>query len=133
MANAVTDTHALIWYLQDDPRLGPDAASYYDACDRGQCVIYVPTMCLVEIVFLSEKGRLAPDLKPKLDAELKSTTTGLRLVDLTDQVVEAMARIPRAEIPEMPDRIIAATALHLGLPLMSRDHKIRSSSVTTIW
>ena len=132
MNNAVTDTHALIWYLQDDSRLGPDAKSYYDACDNGQCVVYVPTMCLVEIVFLSEKGRLASGLKSSLDIELKSNTTGLRLVDLTEQVVEAMARIPRVEIPEMPDRIIAATALHLGLPLMSRAHKIRFSSVTTI-
>ncbi len=33
----------------------------------------------------------------------------------------------------MPDRIIAATALHLGLPLVTRDHRIRASSVTTIW
>ena len=33
----------------------------------------------------------------------------------------------------MPDRIIAATALHLGLPLISRDRKIQLSSVNTIW
>jgi predicted nucleic acid-binding protein len=33
----------------------------------------------------------------------------------------------------MPDRIIAATALHLGLPLISRDRKIQLSSVPTIW
>ncbi len=28
---------------------------------------------------------------------------------------------------------IAATAIHLGVPLISRDSKIRSSSVPTIW
>jgi predicted nucleic acid-binding protein len=32
----------------------------------------------------------------------------------------------------MPDRIIAATALHLGLPLISRDRKIQLSGVNTI-
>jgi predicted nucleic acid-binding protein len=33
----------------------------------------------------------------------------------------------------MPDRIIAATALHLGVPLVSRDRKIQASSIHTIW
>jgi predicted nucleic acid-binding protein len=33
----------------------------------------------------------------------------------------------------MPDRIIAATALRLGLPLISRDHRIQLSEVSTIW
>ena len=90
-------------------------------------------MCLVEMVFLQEKDRITANLKTKLDAELQSGATGLRLADLTRKVVNAMATIPRIETPEMPDRIIAATALQLGLPLISRDHKIRASVVTTIW
>ena len=36
-------------------------------------------------------------------------------------------------VPEMPDWIIAATALALGLPLVTRDLRIRSTSVPTIW
>ncbi len=44
-----------------------------------------------------------------------------------------MMAIPRDQVPDMPDRIIAATAAHLGVPLISRDGKIRASSVTTIW
>jgi len=34
---------------------------------------------------------------------------------------------------DFPDRIIVATALHLGLPLISRDRKIQLSDVNTIW
>ena len=33
----------------------------------------------------------------------------------------------------LPDRIIAATSVHLGLPLISRDSKIAASKVNTIW
>ena len=33
----------------------------------------------------------------------------------------------------MPDRIIAATALHLGLPLITRDQRIQSAGIKTIW
>ena len=40
----------------------------------------------------------------------------------------------RATVPEMPDRIIAATALHLNAPLITRDHKIQAlQNVQTLW
>jgi PIN domain nuclease of toxin-antitoxin system len=42
--------------------------------------------------------------------------------------------IAEPEVPEMPDRIIAATALHLNCPLVTRDHKIRAfKDIITIW
>ncbi|MGH9755379.1 MAG: type II toxin-antitoxin system VapC family toxin [Blastocatellia bacterium] len=133
MPDAVTDTHALIWYLENDPRLGPDAGLVFSDCDQGQAWVYVPTVCLVEIVYLQEKGRIPAHLKATFDAKLKAGRSGLKLADLTAEVVDAMAQTPRSEIPDMPDRIIAATALHLGLPLVSKDRQIRSSIITTIW
>jgi len=48
-------------------------------------------------------------------------------------VVDAVARFDREGVPDMPDRITAATALHLGLPLVTRDSKIRASDIETIW
>jgi PIN domain nuclease of toxin-antitoxin system len=33
----------------------------------------------------------------------------------------------------MPDRIVAATALHFGVPVISRDSRILASDLTTIW
>ncbi|MDY7076564.1 MAG: hypothetical protein SXV54_06520 [Chloroflexota bacterium] len=44
-----------------------------------------------------------------------------------------MRQVPREQVPDLPDRVIAATALYLGVPLISRDRKIRLSDVTTIW
>jgi PIN domain nuclease of toxin-antitoxin system len=133
MPNVVTDTHGLIWYLEDSPRLGPAAREAFDACDRGEVVVYIPTICLVEIIYLQEKGRIPADMKAQLDAELRAETSGLVLADLTAEVASDIARVPRSEVPDMPDRIIAATALHLGLPLLSRDRKIQLSGVNAIW
>lgn len=133
MPDAVTDTHGLIWYLEDSPRLGAAARDVFRACDVGEVVVYVPTICLVEIIYLQEKGRIPSSLKSQLDAELQAGTSGLIPIALTPDVARAVARVPRSEVPDMPDRIIAATALHLGLPLLSRDDQIRLSSVETVW
>jgi PIN domain nuclease of toxin-antitoxin system len=133
MSDAVTDTHALIWYLEDSPRLSPAANEMFERCDRGEIVINIPTICLIEIVYLQEKGRIREDLKTQLEAELLAGTSGLILADLTIQVVEALAKVPKDAVPDMPDRIIAATALHLGLPLISRDSRMPFAGVDLIW
>jgi len=47
---------------------------------------------------------------------------------------ERLAQIPRAVVADMSDRIIAATALSLGLPLVTADTAIRKlTNITTIW
>ncbi|NJR25497.1 MAG: type II toxin-antitoxin system VapC family toxin, partial [Richelia sp. CSU_2_1] len=48
-------------------------------------------------------------------------------------VVNALATIPPASVPDMPDRIIAATALHLNLPLISKDRRMPLTDLNLIW
>jgi len=55
------------------------------------------------------------------------------LAPLDRAVADAVRFVKRSEVPDLPDRVIAATALALGVPLVSRDGKIRASQVTTIW
>jgi len=133
MGDAVTDTHGLIWYLEDSPRLSSDARDAFLAADRGEALIFVPTICLVEIIYLEEKGRVPSDLRAQLETHLREGTSGLVLAPLTREVAEVLPRVPRADVPDMPDRIIAATAVQLDLPLISRDRRIQASAVETIW
>jgi PIN domain nuclease of toxin-antitoxin system len=133
MTDAVTDTHGLIWYLENNPHLSDAASKLFDACDQGQSIIYVPTICLVELIYLQEKGRISSNLKQQFDEGLKAGTSGLVIADLTQEVVGSLAKIPRTAVPELPDRIIAATALHLGVPLISRDHVMQEAGLTVIW
>ncbi|MBU2600539.1 hypothetical protein KJ849_08200 [bacterium] len=44
MPNAVSDTHALIWYLQDDTRLSSVAAQWFADCENDGGRIYVPSI-----------------------------------------------------------------------------------------
>jgi predicted nucleic acid-binding protein len=43
------------------------------------------------------------------------------LVPLDPGIIRALQTIERVAVPEMPDRIIAASAKYLGLPLLSKD------------
>lgn len=133
MRDYVTDTPALIWYLEDSPRLGVEANSVFAACDRGEAIIHIPTICLVEIVYLQEKGRIPNALKQALDVQLESGQTGLLRADLTPDVVRNLEHIARAVVPELADRIIAATASALGYPLISRDRALQRSGLAVIW
>ncbi|MCV6071818.1 PIN domain-containing protein, partial [Escherichia coli] len=54
-------------------------------------------------------------------------------VALDRMIAKTMASIARDLVPDMPDRIIAATARALGLPLVTRDLGIRRAGLTTIW
>ena len=48
-------------------------------------------------------------------------------------VARSLGKVPREKVPDMPDRIIAATALSLGVPLITRDAAISASGIETIW
>jgi PIN domain nuclease of toxin-antitoxin system len=133
MSNVVTDTHALIWYLEDSPNLSVAANKEFDKCDKGEITIYIPTICLVEIVYLQERRRISADMKYQLDTALASGSSGLALVNLSAEIVDALSTIPRDTVPDMPDRIIAATAKQMSLPLISRDARIISSGISIVW
>jgi PIN domain nuclease of toxin-antitoxin system len=129
----VTDTHALIWYLNDDPRLSPAAAQYFDECETDGGTIRVPSICVVELQYLAEKNRVEWKAVESLFASLASAETVLEVAALDLGVARRIRQVPREHVPDMPDRIIAATALHLGLPLLSRDRRIQIAGLDTIW
>ncbi|MEG3845269.1 PIN domain-containing protein [Microcoleus sp. herbarium14] len=44
-----------------------------------------------------------------------------------------LRQVDRSQIPDLPDRIIAASALYLNVPVISRDRRIQLSNIDTIW
>ncbi len=133
MSAVVTDTHALIWYLQDDPRLSQSAADAMDLASASGNKIYMPTICFVEATYLLEKSRIPPNTLSVIEATLLATPSTIEAVKLDFDIAKVLAQIPRSRVPDLPDRIIAATALALGLPLVTADRQIRASGIETIW
>lgn len=132
MSAVVADTHALVWFLFEQERLSPAAAKALDAAVEGPDAILVSAISLVELTYLVEKGRLPVAVLARVVA-LADSASGLSIVPVDAAVARAVAAVLRTEVPDLPDRIIAATAVHMGVPLVSRDHKIMASCVRTIW
>ena len=131
--SAVLDTHAAIWYLLDSTKLPGPVYSLIDGAAASGTPTYISAVSLVEIVYLVERGRIQANAFDTFASELDNESPAFIVVPLDARVATALKRFPRNIVPDMPDRIIAATALHLGLPLVSRDRRLQSAGIQTIW
>jgi predicted nucleic acid-binding protein len=85
-------------------------------------------------LLFNRKRRIATDLLQRILAVLNDPNPSLVVVPIDLAISIAIREIDRDTVPDMPDRIIAATALHLNLPLVTRDRKIRAEgAIVTIW
>jgi PIN domain nuclease of toxin-antitoxin system len=133
MASVVADTHAAAWYLLDSPKLSAPALRRMTAAVEAGDIIFVPSISVVELLYLHEKGRIPVSEWRLLSDGLSAEDSVVHVVPLTLGIATDLARVPWRAVPDMPDRIIAATALHLGLPLVSRDRRIRAPGLDVIW
>ena len=133
MSAIVADTHGIVWYLGASPNLSPAADAAMNQAEVNGDAIYIASITVVEVVYLVEKGRLPLIALTSLLQAIQSPFSSVAVVALDYDVAYTMQRVPRSVVPDMPDRIIAATALYLNLPLVTRDHKIQAAQIVTIW
>ncbi len=133
MIAAIANTHAAIWYLLDAANLPQKVFSLIDGAAASGTPTYISAISLVEVVYLVERGRIAADAFDRFVNELGQDNPAFTVAPLDSRVAGVVRGIPRNVVPEMPDRIIAATALHLGLPLVTRDRRLQAAGIQTIW
>lgn len=131
--SAVLDTHTNVWYLENSPDLSGTAHSAIETAVSMGRSVYVSAISLVETIYLSERGRLTLTALQRLESALQHPGSGILVAPIDIDVATALHKISRDLVPDMPDRIIAATALCLGLPLITRDRRLRSAGLQTIW
>jgi PIN domain nuclease of toxin-antitoxin system len=133
MIVAIADTHATIWYLFSDPRLGRAASIFIDQTIANGDHIGVSAISLAEMVYLIEKGRIPASVLDDLHAAATDPQAVLKYIPVDENIAMKMADISRKDVPDLPDRVIAATGLFYAVPVLSRDGQIRSSTVRSIW
>ncbi len=129
----IVDTHTLLWYLADSPRLSAAAAAILqDASSE----LVLPATAYGEACWIVERGKIpfltVVELQAALDADPRFTIYPLdrAVIDLSQSLTS---------ITEMHDRQIVATALVLArqgeeVTLLTRDENITASDlVPVLW
>lgn len=115
------DTHVLVWFAEDHPRLGQRAARMADAAlHRDQ--VMVSAVSFWEIAMLLEKQRLALAIPPAVMRQ-RVLEQGIREVPLTGPIAIAAAQLS-AFHGDPADRFIVATAVGEGAALLTADTTI---------
>ncbi len=125
MASVVADTHALLWMLRGTLReRSPSGA---DAIDQALIAktLHVSIGSFLDLRYLVDSGRLAEQAFDNARSIVDGDAFVVVPLDL--RVLDKMAAVPRGKVPDPFDRIIAATALTLDLPLVSADEDIRGA------
>ena len=133
MIVAIADTHAVIWYLFSDTRLGKAASAFIDEVIANGNHVGVSAITIAEMVYLVEKARIPRNAVYDLHAATSDPKAVLQYVPLDENIAIKMMEIPRQDVPDLPDRIIAASASFYSVPLLTRDERIKSLSLQTIW
>lgn len=119
----VTDTHSLVWHMTDDPKLSSEAKEIFRRADNLDEHVFIPCIVFFELVYLTEKKRIAASFDYLLQLVLSSNN--YRVEPLCLPIIQRSREIPRESVADPWDRLIAATSLHLNLPLITRDRSLR--------
>lgn len=127
--NVLLDTHALLWWIMNDPRLSAKATSVIAAPEN---TIYVSAASAWEITIKTQIGKLK--LVQPVDRYIPAQVTTNGFVDLPISMAHAL------HIHSLPlhhrdpfDRILVAQSQLENMPILSADPMLSCYAVDLIW
>lgn len=132
--SVLVDTHSFIWYLKASPRLSVTAREAIDSATTADTPVLVSAVTLVELCYLVDKGTFSVDDYAAFLDVVDAENSSFEVVPMDAAVAKALPSIPRSDIGDPFDRMIAATAITRKFSLITRDGLLRKlRSVVTIW
>jgi PIN domain nuclease of toxin-antitoxin system len=119
----IVDTHVFVWLLSKSKQLGPNALEAIKGAASLNS-LYVSAITPWEIAMLVSKGKLTLERDVGEWLEMALALPGFRLKALSPAIAVASTRLPGEINSDPADRIIVATARHLGVPLVTADEKL---------
>lgn len=104
----------------------------FEAVENGQSQVLIPSICLIEALFLLQRQRVPQIIVDRLLQLPEQAHASLYVVPLNMDVVQTVAEFGPGAVPELADRVIAATARALNLPLLTVDHAIVQSGLVEV-
>lgn len=133
MNSPLLDTHVWVWWMEGDARLDRrtrDALDALPAADRP----LLAAISLWEIAMLVSHRRIG-FRGMSLDEwlEIAAHPRSVRLVPVTAEIAAETASLPPSVPGDPADRLIVASCRVLGVPLVTRDQRIRRARVVPLW
>jgi predicted nucleic acid-binding protein len=126
----VTDAHGFLWFLSKDERLGKRALEIFRSCDKGQEIIVIPSIVLLECMYVCEKKRIGIEFREII--QKIQGTLNYPVYPLDEEIVLECQDV--GEIAEVHDRVIVATTKLLNAKLITKDVSIMNSNIVgTLW
>lgn len=121
------DTHALLYFLFDDPRLSPSARQLIGSAAH----VYLSIASLWEIAIKKNLGKLQMDYSISELAQI-CRAESIELLHITPQDLDELSKLPFIHRDPF-DRLLIAQARAKGLTLITKDSFIPKYDVPTIW
>ena len=124
----VTDSHSLIWYLLDSPKLSFNANKVFKKIEDGKAQLLIPAIVIAEIIYIVQSGKVQADLDALLLRVQESDNFQISPLGLD----ELICLKEQTEIPEMHDRFIVCEALLNKAKIITNDKAIKDSGVVEV-
>jgi len=129
----VADSHTIIWYGHDSPRLSDRAREALDEAVVSDGVI-LSIVTLVELWYVTKTTRGVSQEELDAISEQVSSSPTMGFAPVDEAVAGKFTMIDRDLLRDPWDRFIVATALAFDLPLVTADRRIQKSGlVEAIW
>jgi len=118
------DTHVALWLDSGDERLRSSTRVSIDGCWKNGGTIFLSAVTAWEIALLVDTGRI--DLDIPVDAWIWRflERPGIEAVSLGHQAAARSYQLHHLEHRDPADRLLIATAIELGCPLVTYDERI---------
>lgn len=124
----VVDTHALIWYLLNDKKLGSRAKAIFQAAEQNQTILLISAIVMAELYYANGKNKWFANF-----AIVYTQVTNAPFIRFIPvEHTHVLDFTQDVAVPEMHDRIITGVARRLNAPLITSDPLIIAAGLVTI-
>jgi PIN domain nuclease of toxin-antitoxin system len=129
----VLDTHTWIWFISKPEVLSKRAKKAVSAAVEEKSVL-ISSISAWEVALLVKKKRLTLSLDVTDWIAKSEGLPFIQFIEISNSIAVKSVNLPQPLHPDPADRIIIATALSAGVPLVTKDKKLLNyPHVKTIW
>jgi PIN domain nuclease of toxin-antitoxin system len=119
VSTVLLDSHVVHWWSAEPDRISPTAAEAIARADE----LAVADISWFELAWLAHHERIVLTIPPI--AWLQQLATQVRTIPVTPAIAHAAVSLRSSFSGDAADRLIYATAMERGLPLITKDRRLR--------